>query len=770
MMLRKVGIIVLLMAGLVVAGCFGKSPGAVQQELGMTVVQSVSVLDRRVEMQMNGEFSPTYSVRKSSDPYVAVVELPGVAVGDFAGSIPSDKAGITEVRLVMIQTPVLLTRVEIVFNEPLELIASKHGVTLVLDAVESGVAAREEVAKPLPIATTMTEEGLEVVELLPATEISALAISTTGTETKLLIYGDGSMEPDIFTLPGRIVIDVPNVDMKAPMPSTLEMPVRDIRFGSYDDKVRIVLDMAHDGDFLAITKDNTIELSVSVVKKRAIVFGEGSEFSEVSIGLQMETVEAPEGEQMEALEVPEGQLADVEQAEDFAEAPEALDDDVEALEETDAEGIGKPDGIKEYVGDPLAAYNRKYTGKTISLDFQDADVIPIYRFLAEIGGYNIVVHPSVKGRVTLKLTDVPWDHALDIILELTSSGKQVEGNILRIAPASIFVQQTEAQAKLKASKKKAADLQQVAIPLKYIAAVDMKTRIDERKSVQSKESGGRVADRGTIRVDERTNTIIVSDTAENIRWMVKEEVPYWDTPEHTTLQVLIEAKIVSVRTDYTHNLGISWGGSASNDNFSFINDNMTMDFSVNTPVKPAGAGITAAGGLLNIGYAETINLNLSLNALETVKKAKSLANPRVITIDKMQAMITQGTAIPYATSAEGGGTTIETKDASLTLTVTPEIQPNGVIKLLVDVKNDSPTTIAGADAPGIDKQQVKTQALVKDGETLVLGGIFTNTEQETEVRVPVLSRIPVLGWLFKTRAVSRFPHELLIFITPRIIR
>ena len=153
-----------------------------------------------------------------------------------------------------------------------------------------------------------------------------------------------------------------------------------------------------------------------------------------------------------------------------------------------------------------------------------------------------------------------------------------------------------------------------------------------------------------------------------------------------------------------------------------------------------------------------------------MKKAKSLANPRVITIDKMQAMITKGTAIPYATSAEGGGTTIETQDASLTLTVTPEIQPNGVIKLLVDVKNDSPTTIAGADAPGIDKQQVRTQALVKDGETLVLGGIFTNTEQETEVRVPVLSRIPVLGWLFKTRSVSKFPNELLIFITPRIIK
>ncbi len=753
MIRRQVALIFLLMAVLAVAGCFGKSLGTVQQDLGMTVVDSVVVSDRRVEMQMDGEFSSSYSVRKSSDPYIAIVELPGVAVGDFAGSIPSDKEGISEVRLVMIQTPVLLTRVEIVFNEPLELIASKYDQTLVLDAVEKGAAFNEEAARPLPIASAMTDEGLEVIELLPATEITALGIVTTGTLTKLVIYGDGSMEPDIFTLPGRIVIDVPNVSMKAPMPSTLERPVRDIRYGSYDDKVRLVLDMEHDGDFLAITKDNTIELSVTVEQALSTMFGAGDS-AEVPISAQVEMLEAPEGQEL---------------AEDFAEAPEVFDEAVEALDETGGKEETVKGGIAGYLEDSDDVYGQMYTGKTISLDFQDADVVPIYRFLADIGGYNIVVHPSVSGRVTLKLTDVPWDHALDIILELTGNGKQLQGNILRIAPASVFVQQTEARAKLKASEIKAADLQQVAVPLKYIAAIDMKARIDERKSVQVKETGGQVADRGTIRVDERTNTIIVSDTADNIKWMMEEEVPYWDTPEHTTLQVLIEAKIVSVRTDYTHNLGIRWGGSATNDNFSFINDSMTMDFSVNTPTAGAGPGVAAAGGLLNIGYAETFNLNLSLSALETVQKAKSLANPRVITIDKMQATITKGTAIPYATSAEGGGTTIETQDAALTLTVTPEIQPNGIIKLVVDVTNDSPTTIPGADAPGIDKQQIKTQALVKNGETLVLGGIFTSIEEESEIRVPVLSRIPVLGWLFKTRSVSRIPNELLIFITPRII-
>jgi len=760
-MMRRTAALILLLAGFVLTGCFEKSPGSLQQELGMTVLNSVSIYDRRVEVHVNGDFSSSYTVQKTSDPYTAIVELIGVAVGDLAGSIPSEKAGISEVRLAMVQTPVLLTRIEIVFSEPLELLASKQGSLLVLDAVEGGAAVQEEISRPLPIASTMTGEGLEAIVLLPATEITAVGIHSADGETRLTFYGDGSMEPDIFTLPGRIVIDIPGVTMKAPMPSTLSRPVRDIRFGTYDDKVRFVLDMEHDGDFLALTEDNTIVVSIPVEKKRAMAFGKGITPDEPLALIEPEAIgiaglEAAEEGAAEAVPEP-------------AEEPEAIDEDTEAVAGVEEALEGKA-GISGYIGDPIEAYKLKYTGKKISLDFQDADVVPIFRFLAEIGGYNIVVHPSVSGRVTLKLTDVPWDHALDIILELTGSGKQVEGNILRIAPASIFVQQTDAQAKLKASRKKAADLQQVAIPLKYISAVDMKIRIDERKSVQLKETGGVVTDRGTIRVDERTNTIIVSDTAENIKWMVEEEVPFWDTPEHTTLQVLIEAKLVSVRTDYTHNLGIRWGGSATNDNFSFINDSVTMDFSVNTPVGAAGPGVIAPGGLLSIGYAETVNLNLSLSALETVKKAKSLANPRVITIDKMQAMITKGTAIPYASAAEGGGTKIETQDASLTLTVTPEIQPNGIIKLDVDVTNDSPTIIPGADAPGIDKQQITTQALVRDGETLVLGGIFTNIEEESEIRVPILSRIPILGWLFKTRQVTRLPNELLIFITPRIIR
>ncbi len=273
--MRRTAALILLLAGLVLTGCFEKSPGSLQQELGMTVLNSVSIYDRRVEVHVNGDFSSSYTVQKTSDPYTAIVELIGVAVGDLAGSIPSEKVGISEVRLAMVQTPVLLTRIEIVFSEPLELLASKQGSLLVLDAVEGGAAVQEEISRPLPIASTTTSEGLEAIVLLPATEMTAVGIDSTDGETMLSIYGDGSMEPDIFTLPGRIVIDIPGVTMKAPMPSTLSRPVRDIRFGTYDNKVRFVLDMEHDGDFLAVTEDNTIVVSIPVEKKRAIAFGKG---------------------------------------------------------------------------------------------------------------------------------------------------------------------------------------------------------------------------------------------------------------------------------------------------------------------------------------------------------------------------------------------------------------------------------------------------------------------------------------------------------------
>ena len=715
-MIKRVLVAIMLLSFslLVLGGCLSSKAVRQQHDLDLVTIQAVEIDDYAVILQLSGDNSAAFTVHKPSDPYTAVVEMPGVGIGDLPEKIQSNKLGISQIRMTMVQTPIQLTRVEILMDAPLDVEPVKVGNSVVINVLtpQQEIARTEAVDE---ISRTPSEE------LLPATEVMEFLMERGAGEIRFTVYADGIMEPDIFTLPGRIIIDIPSVDMKATLPEKVYKPISGIRYGSYKDKIRVVLDMDEDGDFAASTEDNTVVIII------------------------------PTGDLVEQMLL----AAD----EKFGKTEEIAATMPEAgAAKPGINGAGDAASFETSEEDEFA---KKYHGERISLDFQGSEIVPIFRLIGEIAGYNTVIHPKVSGTITLKLKDVPWDQALDIVLEISGMGKDIRGNILRIAPADIFIRQKESEQKIKKAEVQAEDLVQVAIHLNHISAEEMMKRIKEAKLMTP---------RGTLRIDERTNTIILNDTTDSIRKIRNEEVVYWDTPQHGTMQVLIEAKIVSVRTDYTHNFGIRWGGSGNEQNFSWLTDRTTLDFAVNTPFAQAGSGAAQAGGLFSIGYAETVQVDLSIEALETVKKAKSLANPRVMTIDKQSATISQGTAIPYATQAEGGGTTIQTTDATLSLTVTPEIRPNGIIMLDVQVTNDAPTVIPGAVAPGIDKQQIKTKALVKDGETLVLGGIFTSQEDESEVRVPVLSKIPVLGWLFKTRSVTKIPSELLIFITPKIIK
>lgn len=693
-------------------GCMSSKSVRNQGKLGMTLIEGVEISDYSVVLHMQDEYDSAFTVLKPSDPYMVVLEIPNVGIGDVPEKVQSNKLGVSEVRLTMIQTPIQLTRVEILMDAPLDVDPVKVAKSLVINML----TPQQEDAR-----LTANEAAISSADLsLPATEITELLLEKTPEEIKFTVYANGLMQPDIFTLPGRVIIDVPEVTMKATIPEKVFSPVKDIRFGPYPDKIRLVLDMDEDGDFAANTEDNTIVIIIPVDSGLRLVSSTDT-IANAAAALAGREVPGAVVKPMEAKPV-----------------------------DPQMEQLGEQDDLE-----------KKYTGKLVSLDFQDSDIIPIFRLVGEIAGYNTVIHPNVKGRITLKLIDVPWDQALDIVLEISGMGMDISGNIMRVAPPEVFIRQKESKKKVEEAEVRTEELIQVAIHLNHISAKEMSTRISEAKLLSP---------RGTLRIDERTNTLILNDTANNIRKVRNEEIKYWDTPLHGTMQVLIEAKIVSVRTDYTHNFGIRWGGQATEQNFSWLNDRTNIDFSVNTPVSGAGSGVSAQGGLMSIGYAETLQVDLSIEALETVKKAKSLANPRVLTIDKQAASISQGQAIPYAAQAEGGGTTIQTTDATLSLNVTPEIRPNGIIMLDVTVTNDSPTVIPGAVAPGIDKQQIKTKALVKDGETLVLGGIFTSSEDESEVRVPILSKIPIIGWLFKTKQYSRLPNELLIFITPKIVK
>jgi type IV pilus assembly protein PilQ len=721
-MIKRGITLILLMAAFLVAGCVSSGNVKKQKELGLTIIKGVEINDYSVVLHMKDEPSAAFTVLKPSDPYTVVLEMPDVGMGDVPEKIQSAKLGISELRLATVQTPIQLTRVEILMDAPLDVEPIKVGSSIVINLLGPAKAEkRTEAARE-----AMVEADLS----MPATEITELLLERSNGEVKFTVYSNGMMEPDIFTLTGRIIIDIPGVTMHATPPERVFSPIKGVRVGPYPDKVRLVLDMEEDGDFAASTEDNTVVIIIPTDARYKV--------------MSTSTVQISEDGTVTVVDAPG---ADAKGLASMGEAPAAEGRDALVPDETT---LAEDD-----------EFETKYKGKPISLDFQDSDIIPIFRLIGEIAGYNTVIHPNVRGNITLKLIDVPWDQALAIVLEISGMDSDITGNIMRIAPPEVFIKQKESKQKVQEAVIRTEELVQVAIHLNHISAGEMQTRINEAKLLSP---------RGTMRIDERANTLILNDTADNIRKIRNEEVKYWDTPQHGTMQVLIEAKIVSVRTDYTHNFGIRWGGNATEQNFTWLNDRTNIDFSVNTPVGAAGPSAVAQGGLMSIGYAETIQVDLSIEALETVKKAKSLANPRVLTIDKQAAKISQGQAIPYAAAAEGGGTTITTTDATLSLDVTPEIRPNGIIMLDVKVTNDSPTVIPGAVAPGIDKQQIQTKALVKDGETLVLGGIFTTSEDESEVRVPVLSKIPIIGWLFKTRSYTKLPNELLIFITPQIIK
>lgn len=676
-----------------------------QQSAGGSVITGIEIADYTINLKISNAF--TYTMYRPSDPYKIIVELPDVSIGNFRDKITSNKAGVTEIVPSQIETPTLSARLEILLSTPSTVEPEFKDNSLIIKIKEEPAAEPAKQMNELTKAEEKTKDVKKVDDVKPerktteakelpkATKIVQVNTESAQDVLKVTIKGNGSMIPNVFPLDNRIVIDIPDVTMSAFLPTSIPSPLKGIRAGKHKDKTRLVLDLKEKTGF-----------DVTAVGDSVVV-----------------AIHSPGKEYAAKKEKSEEQQAKVE--------------------------IKTPEGPVEGI----------YTGKKISLDFQDADITAIFRLLADISGYNIVISPEVRGRLTMKLINVPWDQALDLMLKTFSLGKTIEGNILRIAPISVIVKETEERARAKEMEIKVEELLQAVIPVNYAEAKKISEAVDKAKILSP---------RGSITIDERMNTLIVKDVSKSIN-KVKELVKIMDAAKP---QVLIEARIVEASSDYNQTLGIRWGGSFSTGSIGGQNIDIAGSYSVNTPVISAGPTATNPGGVLGltIGSLNTVKVDLSLQALEIIGKAKILSNPRVLTMDNESATIQQGKSIPVqTTSAEG--TRTEFVDANLNLTVTPRITPDGFIQLKIAAKKNEPVRIEGATAPGIDKKEVNTQALVKDGETIVIGGIYTKSERESEQRVPLLGKIPILGWLFKTK--SRGPDtttELLIFITPTIAR
>jgi len=417
------------------------------------------------------------------------------------------------------------------------------------------------------------------------------------------------------------------------------------------------------------------------------------------------------------------------------------------------------------------AGGRTYSGNPVSLDFQQADLRAVLRVFAEISGLNIVIDPAVRGTVDVALRDVPWDQALDIILRANKLGYIVDGTVVRIAPLTTLADEESQRRKLADEQALAGDLKVLTRALSYARADDLQQLLT--KSVLSK--------RGTVQVDPRTNTLIISDLPDSLA----AATALLATLDVAQPQVEIEARIVKTEKQYARALGVQWGvngrvdpGLGNTTNLAFPNNGSIAGqgagtklaappgTAVNLPVEGAPTAIGLAMGAINGAF----NLDVALSALEKTGNARLLSTPRVTTQNNVEAEIAQGVQIPYQTVANNT-TTTSFKDAALTLKVMPQITASGTVIMKISVDNGSRGPDAGSPPqPSINTQRASTTVLVNDGQTTVLGGIYASEENNTTDSTPGLSRIPFIKWLFRRDTVNDTNSELLIFITPRIIK
>ncbi len=448
---------------------------------------------------------------------------------------------------------------------------------------------------------------------------------------------------------------------------------------------------------------------------------------------------------------------------------------IQAMKEAETAVASKEE--KEPEKQVLTKSGKKYTGERISLDFQDADIQNIFRILHEVSGKNFVIGEDVKGNVTLKLVNVPWDQVLALVLKMNKLGTVEEGNIVRIATLSTLGTEQEAIAKKAKADQQAKVLEPLItkyIKLDYADASSIITHLNEIKS-----------DRGKITVDKPTNMIIIKDDKEALA-NAEELIAKLDEAnrEIATRQVMIEARIVEADTNFTRDIGVQWGGdmhrgtlgtTAGNSSILFGGNSYTArsdtaaspNYAVNLPPASATSGLGFAFGRIG---GTALNLDITLAAMEDKGKGRTISAPKILTLDNKKATIKQVTKIPFQVTADNT-TSIQTEEAGIELSVTPQITRDNRIRMVIFAEKGAPdwsNTVAGN--PAIDTNTAETELFVNDGQTIVIGGILTTTDTISQAGVPWLSRIPILGWLFKQKRTVKNKNELLIFITPKIIK
>ena len=599
--------------------------------------------------------------------------------------------------------------------------------------------------------------------LAPAKTVTDIEVQSQGEGVSIVITGDGELTYQAKRLDGnRLVIDLMDVVNGSRQRKAIQVGhqlMRQIRIGSHQlpqPKLRLVLDLERSVPY-TVEKEGT-QLRVFLSDRPA----------------SPETQEALGSGRKDAPVVEKGTRETLRRT-----APLPVPERLNARDSLTALAQPKPDQPPAVVPAPagVSALQERFTGKRVSLDFQDAEISSVLRLVADVSGLNMVVGDAVRGKVTLKLLNVPWDQALDLILKLNNLGQIREGNIIWIDTLANITKLRDDAVRARDSTMKAEDLITRIVYLNFALAAQT---VDVAKS--------NLSPRGEIKVDARTNALVVRDIVDNVNKLEK----FIHDLDRQTPQVQIEARIVQATKTFARGLGIQWGISniitqggkqgpitlalgsnqavpASGAQFG----QFTNTYLVNLPAIATGVAIPSQAIGLAIGkfFGTTGTLDMQLSAGEAMGLTKIVSSPKVLTLDNKAAKIEQGDQIPYQTvSLQGTQTTFV--DATLTLSVTPHVVPHAnmvrleikTTKNAIDKANSTPA------GPSISKKEATTEVLLRDGETTVLGGIYEEERDDNTQGIPWFNRIPFLGWLFKNEGVLVNQTELLIFVTPLIVK
>lgn len=707
--------------------------GAARAAGAPNAIRAIDVADRAgaVDIDIRGTRAPSYTVFKLQDPPRLVLDLAGADVSQLSSPIQVGKDGVLAITTAQYKDErSSVGRVVIALAPGARYEVGPRGDAVRVqvtkgEAAAASAPAPEKVAAAAPADNVVSRRAEEAPVRKPATAVTGVKLGAD--RVSLALDGDvGRIEVIELANPPRLALDLLGVSRAPRHPVVGAGAIRQVRFGRDQGKVRVVLDAA-------------AELPRFQVKR-----------SRGAIVVAFAEPAAPRAEPLVA------------QAEPAAAPVAPLSARVHAEA---AAASAEPAALPRHRDD--------YAGRRITLDFHDIDIRNLLRLIADVSKKNIVVADDVTGKVTVSLRNVPWDQALDLVLKTKGLDKEELGNVIRVAKAEQIAK--ERQARLEAIK--------AQVPL-----MPLKVRLIPVNFARAEEVSGRVKDvlseRGSVSTDERTNVLIVKDVAENLD-RAEKLVRNLDTE---IPQVLIESRIVEASSNFNRAIGVQWGGNATASaatgnatGISFPNTVSATGASSAIPVAgipsyavdlPAAVGTGSGGGIgLVFGSASgSFNLNLRLSALESTGVVKTISAPKIATIDNREATIGQGISIPFSqTSAAGVNTTFI--EAKLELKVTPHVSADGSILLKIKATNNAPnSSLTGANGqPSITKREAQTEVLVKDGDTTVIGGIYTRATAKQESSVPWLGKIPVLGFFFRSRTESDDHTELLIFITPRIL-